>query len=101
MKKIVFVLYASYQSLGYANLASPFDKKLSQELHQVFDDEYEIGFDPDTAESLDALVVPDQIANFDNKKQLPEIKVPATLFVTGQVGKIKEIVDAYFQHQNQ
>ncbi|MCH4057252.1 MAG: hypothetical protein LKE89_04900 [Lactobacillaceae bacterium] len=97
MKKIAFVLYNSQvASYTYFNGVMS-SKKLEKKLHEVFDADYQIEFKWDVAQDLDALVVPDPSAPFNDPRQLPQIKVPAKLFYEDGVVAIKKIVDDYFQ----
>lgn len=97
MKKIAFLLYNSQvASYTYFNGVMS-SKKLEKKLHEVFDAGYQIEFKWDVAQDLDALVVPDPSAPFNDPRQLPQIKVPAKLFYEDGVVAIKKIVDDYFQ----
>lgn len=101
MKKIAFVLYTN-QLLSASYLGGfPTTKPLEKDLKKVLEDEYEITFHWEAAvknRTVDAIVIPDPFPPVLNEEKLPEIKVPANLFLNKEVQKIKNMIDSYFNN---
>lgn len=99
MKKIAFVLYTN-QLLSITYLGGlPNTSKLEKELYEHLDRDYSITFDWEQAltdKSIDALVIPDPFPPIKNEENIPEIRVPAKLFLTKNSDEIKKIIDKFY-----
>lgn len=101
-KKVAFVLYTS-QGLGVTYLSNVVQNfKLESKLHEELDDTYDITFRWEEAQKLGValLVIPDPFFTIINANDLPEIKIPASLFYEMKIEEIKASVDAYFNSKS-
>lgn len=101
MKKIAFVLYTNQlMSVSYLG-GLPTTTSLENSLREALEEHYEITFHWEQVlkeKDLDALVVPDPFPPVLNTEKIPEIKIPAILFLDKKTAKIKEELDRYFMN---
>lgn len=99
MKKIAFVLYTN-QLLNVSYLGGlPTTKTLENTLKDTLSDHYDITFNWEKAvkeRTVDALVIPKPFPPVLNEEGIPEIKIPAILFLDKQIKEIGEELDKYF-----
>lgn len=99
MKKIAFVFYTN-QLMNVSYLGGlPTTTSLENDLREALAEHYKITFQWEQAlkeKDLDAIVIPDPFPPVLNTDKIPEIKIPAILFLDKKIAKIKDELDRYF-----
>ena len=96
MKKLCFVLTVS-TGINYGSIFTGAAVRGHNDLRDYFSKYYDVSINEfDDNNSADYLVIPDPFVPFDNKNNLPIIKVPAKLFMTKDFEGIKTCIDHYF-----